>query len=295
MRQNQFIYLIVIILSLFAQKEGLSQPQFIENKGQFEPHVEFKLDHAAGRFYFQKDKVTYQLFDKHKIDEIRHAKSNDALVQTHTYETVFLGANQAELEGIKSYNFYENYFIGNDSTKWANKVPIYKEVKYLNIYDGVDLHYYEKFGHLKYDFIVHPKQSVKEIKIQFNGLNKLYLKAGHLVLETALGNVIEQAPVAYQIIKDQKIEIPCKYVLNENVISFKLLKPYNKKYPLIIDPVLIFSTYSGSSAMNWGQTATYDNSGHLYAGSISFAIGYPTTLGPFQQFFGGGNTDMCIT
>ena len=48
----------------------------------------------------------------------------------HTYETVFLGANQAELEGIKSYNFYENYFIGNDSTKWANKVPIYKEVKY---------------------------------------------------------------------------------------------------------------------------------------------------------------------
>ena len=81
----------------------------------------------------------------------------------------------------------------------------------------------------------------------------MYLKAGHLVLETALGNVIEQAPLAYQIIKDQKIEIPCKYVLNENVISFKLLKPYNKKYPLIIDPVLIFSTYSGSSAMNWGR------------------------------------------
>ena len=295
MRQNQFIYLIVFIFSLFAQKEGLSQPKFIANKGQFEPRVEFKLDHAAGRFYFQKDKVTYQLFDKHKIDEIRHAKSNDAQVQTHTYETVFLGANQAELEGIKSYSFYENYFIGNDSTKWANKVPIYKEVKYLNIYDGVDLHYYEKFGHLKYDFIVHPKRSAKDIKIQFNGLNKLYLKAGHLVLETALGNVIEQAPLAYQIIKDQKIEIPCKYVLNENVISFKLLKPYNKKYPLIIDPVLIFSTYSGSSAMNWGQTATYDNSGHLYAGSISFAIGYPTTLGPFQQFFGGGNTDMCIT
>ena len=77
MRQNQFIYLIVFILSLFAQKEGLSQPKFIANKGQFEPRVEFKLDHAAGRFYFQKDKVTYQLFDKHKIDEIRHAKSND--------------------------------------------------------------------------------------------------------------------------------------------------------------------------------------------------------------------------
>ena len=217
------------------------------------------------------------------------------MVNIHTYETVFLGSNSGEVVGVNEHSFHENYFIGNDSTKWANKVPVYKEIKYNNIYDGIDLHFYEGFGHLKYDFIIKPKQSVKDIKIQFNGLNKMYLKAGHLILETALGNVIEQAPLAYQIIKDQKIEIPCKYMLNENVISFKLLKSYNKKYPLIIDPVLIFSTYSGSSAMNWGQTATYDNSGHLYAGSISFAIGYPTTLGPFQQFFGGGNTDMCIT
>ena len=295
MIKKQLIYLTFFLVNLFVLNKGLTQPKFTANKGQFHPNVEFQLDHAAGRFYFQKNKVTYQLFDKHKIDKIRHAKTNDALVQSHTYETVFLGSNSAEVEGINAHHFHENYFIGNDSTKWANKVPVYKEIKYKNVYDGIDMHYYEGFGHLKYDFIVHPKQSVKDIKIQFNGLNHIYLKAGHLILETSLGDVIEQAPLAYQFINDKKVEVPCKYILNENIISFKLLKSYNKKYPLIIDPVLIFSTYSGSSAMNWGQTATYDNSGHLYAGSISFAIGYPTTLGPFQQFFGGGNTDMCIT
>ena len=295
MIKTQFIFLSVLILGLFVHNEGLTQPRFTANKGQFHPNVEFQLDHAAGRFYFQKNKIKYHLFDKNKIHEIKHGETDDPLVNIHTYETVFLGSNLGEVAGVNEHSFHENYFIGNDSTKWANKVPVYKEIKYNNIYDGIDLHFYEGFGHLKYDFIIKPKQSVKDIKIQFNGLNKMYLKAGHLILETALGNVIEQAPLAYQIIKDQKIEIPCKYILNENVISFKLLKSYNKKYPLIIDPVLIFSTYSGSSAMNWGQTATYDNSGHLYAGSISFAIGYPTTLGPFQQFFGGGNTDMCIT
>ena len=295
MIKKQLIYLTFFLVNLFVLNKGLTQPKFTANKGQFHPNVEFQLDHAAGRFYFQKNKVTYQLFDKHKIDKIRHAKTNDALVQSHTYETVFLGSNSAEVEGINAHHFHENYFIGNDSTKWANKVPVYKEIKYKNVYDGIDMHYYEGFGHLKYDFIVNPKQSVKDIKIQFNGLNHIYLKAGHLILETSLGDVIEQAPLAYQFINDKKVEVPCKYILNENIISFKLLKSYNKKYPLIIDPVLIFSTYSGSSAMNWGQTATYDNSGHLYAGSISFAIGYPTTLGPFQQFFGGGNTDMCIT
>ena len=295
MIKTQFIFLSVLILGLFVHNDGLTQPRFAANKGQFHPNVEFQLDHAAGRFYFQKNKIKYHLFDKNKIHEIKHGETDDPLVNIHTYETVFLGSNSGEVAGVNEHSFHENYFIGNDSTKWANKVPVYKEIKYNNLYDGIDLHFYEGFGHLKYDFIVKPKQSVKDIKIQFNGLNKMYLKAGHLILETALGNVIEQAPLAYQIIKDQKIEIPSKYMLNENVISFKLLKSYNKKYPLIIDPVLIFSTYSGSSAMNWGQTATYDNSGHLYAGSISFAIGYPTTLGPFQQFFGGGNTDMCIT
>ena len=295
MIKTQFIFLSVLILGLFVHNEGLTQPRFSANKGQFHPNVEFQLDHAAGRFYFQKNKIKYHLFDKNKIHEIKHGETDDPLVNIHTYETVFLGSNSGEVAGINEHSFHENYFIGNDSTKWANKVPVYKEIKYNNIYDGIDLHFYEGFGHLKYDFIIKPKQSVKDIKIQFNGLDKMYLKAGHLILETSLGNVIEQAPLAYQIIKDQKIEIPCKYMLNENVISFKLLKSNNKKYPLIIDPVLIFSTYSGSSAMNWGQTATYDNSGHLYAGSISFAIGYPTTLGPFQQFFGGGNTDMCIT
>ncbi len=295
MIKNYFIYLIFFLASLFLLNQGFTQPKFKANKGQFDNQVAFQLDHAAGRFYFENNKVTYQLFDKYKINQIKHAKTNDALVNIHTYETVFIGANHAELEGINSYSFYENYFIGNDSTKWTNQVPIFKELKYRDIYPGIDLHYYEKFGHLKYDFIIKPKQNINDIKIQYNGLNNLYLNAGHLVLETALGNVIEQAPLAYQIINDKKIEIPCQYVLNENVISFKLLKSYNKKYSLVIDPVLIFSTYSGSTAMNWGQTATYDNSGHLYAGSISFAIGYPITLGPFQQFFGGGNTDMCIT
>ena len=61
-----------------------------------------------------------------------------------------------------------------------------------------------------------------------------------------------------------------------------------KNYDLVIDPELVFSTYSGSSADNFGYTATYDKQGNLYAGSISFGPGYPTTLGAYQLNFNGG-------
>ena len=116
-----------------------------------------------------------------------------------------------------------------------------------------------------------------------------------MVIQTSLGNVIEQAPMAYQKINDTIKEIKCTYSLRKNTIKYSFPEGYDKSKELIIDPILIFSTYSGSTANNWGQTATYDNSGHLYAGSISFSIGYPTTLGPFQALFAGGSTDICIS
>ena len=294
--KKRYVFIVLFFVGLFPIKNGIAQPKFIQNMGQFHPNSIYQLNHGAGKFYFEKNKVKYQLFEKNKLDKLKHGKSDDANIKTHTYETEFLKSNgQCIVVGEHKFRHHENYFIGNDSSKWKSNVPSFKKIVYQQIYPGIDLIYYEKFGHLKYDFIVQPKHHPKNIQIQYNGLNNMYLKAGHLVLETSLGNIVEQAPLAYQIIDDKKIVVSCEFFLNKNVISFKFPEGYQKKHPLIIDPVLIFSTYSGSSANNWGQTATNDNAGHLYAGSISFAIGYPTTLGPYQALFAGGDTDMCIT
>ena len=85
--------------------------------------------------------------------------------------------------------------------------------------------------------------------------------------------------------------------MKDNVLSFKLPFGYNKKLPLIIDPVLVFASYSGSTSDNFGFTATYDLEGHLYGAGIVFddLTGYPTTTGAYQLSLEGGRIDVGIT
>jgi hypothetical protein len=68
------------------------------------------------------------------------------------------------------------------------------------------------------------------------------------------------------------------------VVSFEIGK-YNPNEILVIDPEIVFSTYSGSSALNFGYTATYDNLGFLYAGGSVFEPGYPATPGAYDISF----------
>ena len=93
--------------------------------------------------------------------------------------------------------------------------------------------------------------------------------------------------------KEQEVE--CRFVLRKNTISFQL-GDYDRSKELVIDPVLIFSSYSGSSADNWGFTATYDKHGNLYGGGIAFGVGYPTQVGHhYQVDYAGGSCDVAIS
>ena len=291
-----FTQITLVIFLISNYKFIIAQPIFIENQGQFEENIFYKLKHNAGNIFFEKNKITYHLFQKDQLYKIKHQQTKNPIIKGHVYSTTFIGSNlENNIVGENKKKFHHNYFLGNDSSKWVSNIPIFNKVKYSNLYKGIDLIYYEKNGHLKYDFIVSPNTKTEKIRIRYDGIDNLYIKSGHLILPTSFGNIIEQAPMAYQYINNQKKEIKCKFVLKNNIIQFVFPDGYDKNLELIIDPVLIFSTYSGSTADNWGQTATYDNNGNLYAGSISFSVGYPTTTGAYQSAFGGGSTDICIS
>ena len=141
---------------------------------------------------------------------------------------------------------------------------------------------YSSKGMLKYDIILHPNASAKKIKLNYSGQEDVFLKDGNLIVKTSVNEVRELAPYAYQIINEEKVKIDCEFKLKNNVVTFDFPKGYDKNTILIIDPILIFSTYSGSSADNFGYTATYDKLGFLYSGSTVFGVGYPTTLGAYH-------------
>ncbi|HEX6224739.1 MAG TPA: PKD domain-containing protein, partial [Chryseolinea sp.] len=127
--------------------------------------------------------------------------------------------------------------------------------------------------------------------LEYAGAEGLALEDGRLTVRTSVGDVIEQKPVAYQWIDGRKVSVQCQYFLDGNRVSFCFPEGYDPCYTLIIDPLLIFSTYSGSLADNWGSTATPAENGNLYSAGVTSHLNaggtFPSTPGAFQTSYAG--------
>lgn len=215
-------------------------------------------------------------------------------IRSHAYEVTFLNANNPEISPDKAEETYSNYLIGNDKSKWASHVKSYGLVNYKSLYTGIDMQVYSDAGVLKYDLIVAPGADPSLVQMQYTGANKVEVKKGNLIITTSVGTVTEQMPTAYQYIDNERVSVKVAYSLSGNKLKYKV-SDYNTAYPLIIDPSYIFSTVTGSTADNWGFTATYDGAGNFYGGGIVFGNGYPATTGAFQTSYGSGGFDIAIS
>ena len=299
MFKHHIIYLF-FVFAFFKQvnsQEHIAPIKFRENKGQYLKNIDYKLEINEGNVYLENNKITYQLFNRDLISDIYHGKlPNTTILEGHSYSVSFANSLPSpNITASKKSTNYSNFFIGNDSAKWANNVFDFESVSYQNIYAGIDLKYYGHFGQVKYDFIVRAGANTDNIDLEYEGVNKLKIKNGHLFIKTNYGTLVEQSPYAYQVVNGKKKKIACKYVLKKNHLSFQFENDYNHNLDLIIDPVLAFATYTGSTASNFGCTATYDGAGNMYVGGTVFGLGYPTSTGAFQTTFSGGNIDMAIT
>lgn len=218
-------------------------------------------------------------------------------VRGHAYNITFLNANpNPEMVPEKQQDVVSNYFIGNDRSKWAAGVKAFQGIHYNSLYPGIDAHIYSEGSQLKYDLIIHPGANPDKIQLQYDGPTGMEIKKGQLYVHTSVGDVIEQLPFAYQYVNNERITVKVAYKLNGNKLGFRISGDYNPAYPLVIDPIYVFSTVSGSRADNWGFTATYDDAGNFYGGGIVFGAGYPTTPGVVQSVFigPGGQTGFDI-
>lgn len=270
-----------------------TQIDYIENHNQFPEEVLYKAALPGGALFLTTSGFTYTYYsiqDLDRIHDLKHENGNvhDEPVQCHAYKVHFAGANEQAVsitEGKRSY--HHNYFQGNDPAHWAGDVPLFEKVTRKNIYPDIDAVIYSKEGAMKYDFVVRPGATVATIQLQFEGVTPQLQKNGNLELKTSVNTVMEQAPYAYQVINGKTITVPCHYKLSAgNRIVFDLPQGYDKRYTLIIDPVLVFSTFSGGTAMTYGFSATYDLAGNLYAGGECFDVGWPVTTGAYQVLYG---------
>ena len=227
-----------------------------------------------------------------------HERENIS-ISNHAYKVKFLGSTPTMGKGIAPRKAYHNYFLGQDQSKWAGHVLQYGKVEQKDIYPGINLETYSQNGHLKYDLLIAPNADPSIIKIQYSGVDKLELVEGNLNIHTSLGLVTEMTPIAWQFIHNNRVKVPCYYSLHENIVSFSFPNGYDKNYELIIDPIIVASTMTGTTGLsssygNWGHSGTFDNAGNIYAAGISFVATLPTTTGAFQTTWAGGVNDIAI-
>ena len=151
---------------------------------------------------------------------------------------------------------------------------------------------YNSENNIKYDFIISPNSNPDLIKIKYKGADSLYIQNGVLFVKTSLVDIIENKPIAYQFINNKNVSVNCNYILNDDIVQFEFPEGYDKNYELVIDPLIVFSTYSNSTSDNKAFTATYDTSGNTYVGGIVFGSGYPTTTGAFDTTWSGSSTSF---
>lgn len=301
------LFLLFVSVSSFAQRvktpsiHQQSLVRFTENKNQWHNAVAYRAQLDGGALFIEKSgKLTYHLYDKDDYRGRHLGKSHSDKLKFHAYSVNFVGAQQfPQIIPANPAEDYENYYIGKDQSQWAKNLLRYKTLSVKNLYPHIDVDYFGGNQSIKYNFIVKPGGNPSDVKIQYKDVKSIKLKNGELHVSTSVSESIEQKPFVYQIIDGDTVVIPSKFVLQDNVVSFKLLKKHDASQELIIDPLLVFAASSGSTADNFGMTATYDARGNLYSGGTAFNVGYPTTFGAYDVSYNGnpafGFTDVVIT
>ncbi len=305
-KQVRFSSLLLVFFSLlgknlYAHNAVESNIEFVENKGQWENNVLLKADLRGGWLFLEQGQLTYLFSENTTHGHHHHNKAKSAEpsephhhdVRGHAYRTKWIGANSgATVTTEESFPAHSNFFIGNEKSKWQSKVKSWKKVTYQSLYPQIDFKIYSHGNTLKSDYIIRKGGDASRIQVEYDGVDGIEIdEHGRLRIQTSVNEIYELAPYSYQIINGVKTEVKTDYVLRDNKLSFRFPDGYDKNTDLVVDPSLIFSTYSGSLSDNWGASATYDSQGNMYLGGISRGAQYPTTVGALQTVYGGGAGD----
>lgn len=297
---KQFITLQVFLISaIFAQSQNYNNIEFIENKGQWDARVKYKGDVSGGAFYIRSGGFTVlqnNQQDYEKLHAMFHGDQQSSrkntlknvTLRSHSYNVDFVGFS-ADMQVVpeKVLHTYNNYFIGNDPSKWAGECHIYQAITLKNVYPGIDVRYYTDRGTLKYDIVAKPGSDISKIALKYEGADKLQIKNKELIISTSVGDMKESTPYSYQLDGKERKTVSCKYTVENNIVRFDI-KNYDRDQILVIDPFQTFCSFTGSPVDNWGFTATYGPDGSMYGGGIVFAPGFPVSPGAFQTTYGGG-------
>ncbi|HEX7334391.1 MAG TPA: SBBP repeat-containing protein [Pyrinomonadaceae bacterium] len=258
-----------------ADRFGRLPLSFEPNKGQTDQAIKF-LSRGPG----------YDLFltANEAVLTLRKPQRPDSKVlEGSVLRLKMIGANNApQVEGQDELPGKVNYFAGNNPEKWLRNIPTYRKVYFKGVYPGIDVVYYGNQREFEYDFVVAPGANPKVIKFTVEGADKISLdKTGNLLLDLKHGEVRLKKPVLYQLTDDgSRREVKGNYVIKGNEVRFKV-EAFDSGKPLVIDPVLSYSTFLGGGGSEHAVSIAVDSQGSAYVTGSTTRL-FPTTAGAFK-------------
>src|SRR6478609_10806494 len=224
-----FLFFFLAFSNLaFSQDTSI---RFIENKNQWPADVDFSARVAGCSMIVKPGSFNYYFLDQQKIERF-HERSHQAYRESSLKKETdqiggrmiavnFLGSNpDAKPRPFNKLSAYFNYFIGNDTSRWASKANAYEGVYYSSFYNGIDLKLYGQGEFIEYDFIVAPQSDPSQIRLKYSGMKNLSVDDGDVHVKSEFVNITEKKPIAYQWIDGERINVMCEYSLTNGVLSF---------------------------------------------------------------------------
>lgn len=309
MNKGFFIGLVLLSYTCFGyssksikeDKPNKNLISFTENKGQisdqhYKPRTDVLFAGSDGEinFHIRNNGVSYQLT---KVDSWKQNKNTDILnkeipdiklpdkITLYRIDTYWKNCNTSlKIKTDKAHAGFTNYYLPACPNGVLN-VPSYEGVSLENLYNGIDVHYYQKNGTLKHDYLVAPHTNYKLIQIEVKGADVRIQKDGSVLLSTPIGEIQEGAPIVFQNGK----QIKASWKLEDNILSFDIPN-YNSNQSLIIDPMVrVWGTYYGGDMTDFGQSCATDLSGNIFqSGYTSSTMGTSiATVGAYQTSWMG--------
>jgi hypothetical protein len=264
-----------------SESYGKLPLSFEGNQGQFDSKVRFVSRSADSVMYLRSTEAVLKLSD---TAESEPTARRTTTAQTETITMRLVGARpEAKPTGIGELPGKSNYFIGSDPRNWITGIHNYSKVRFESMYRGIDLVYYGDQRNLEYDFELGPGANPAAIRLSFEGANQITLdRNGDLLLTTPDGKVVRhKKPVASQEKDGKRTEVRARYRMNQRgVVRFKVAR-YDRSRKLVIDPVLVYSTFLGGSGNESGAGIAVDGGGNAYIVEDTTSMDFPT-VNPLQ-------------
>lgn len=268
-----------------VQKYGDLPLSFEANQGQANPDVRF-LSRGSGYTFFLTPGEAVLAFSKDRTSK-GQIDSRAAVLHMRLD-----GYNpEARVSGVDRLPGTNNYFFGQDPSQWRTGVPTYRKVAYKNIYPGINLVYYGNQRQLEYDFVVSPGVDPRLIRLSVSGASRVTVDSeGNLVLHSEDGDVRLLAPKAYQDVEGRRRKVAGQWQLAGNNTAAFRLASYDRSKELVIDPVLMYSSFLGGSQNTAITRIATDSAGNAYVAGYTASGDFPASPTPLSTTFGAGTS-----